>query len=171
MVEPGGNSADHRGRSRQNPGRNEQAQHEQRGAEHPAHPLARPRAYLGHDELLALAHFAVGFQEGGDARDAEVVERLAFGAVAPFPLVQLFRLAPVAFGIGAGIREGCLLGGGEIECSQLRQRVFGKIDQRLVGARGGRQLDRGGGESRGDDPARGRHRNVRRARRSPRRNG
>ena len=84
----------------------------------PSHALARPRAHFVHHELFALAHFAVGFQERGNPRHAEIVERLAFGAVASFPFVQLLGLAPVAFRIGAGIGEGRLLGGREIERAQ-----------------------------------------------------
>jgi hypothetical protein len=73
--------------------------------------------------------------------DAEIVERLAFGAVAFFQLVQPLRLGD-ALGVFAGLCEGRCLGAVKYSAAQRRNRVFDRVEQRLVGARRDRQLQR-----------------------------
>ena len=132
--------------------RGDQRQCEEARAYDPSHPLACPCAHLVHDELLAAAHLAVGFQERREPRDAEVVEAARAAALA-FLVVERVGGDAVAFGIGAGIGEDRLLGAAEIERAQRREGMFGGVDQRLVGARRHRKVHRGRGEDRGRGPS------------------
>src|SRR5712691_13366433 len=88
---------------RQKAGHHCQCDEEHATARDPADSLPRPRAHFALNKLLAAAHLAVGLDERGDAAHQKIVERLTFGAAARFQLIELFRLAAIAFGVGMGI--------------------------------------------------------------------
>src|SRR5438552_6738948 len=107
--------------------RNDKDERQDPRARDPAHAFARAHAHFVHDEFLAAAHLAVGFEEGGNPRHHLVVERGVLRAAARFALVQAFRLQLVALRILARLGVDLRLARGEVECAQQGYGVFSGV--------------------------------------------
>src|SRR6476646_2367032 len=101
---------------------------------------ARAHAHFAHDELLALAHLAIGFEERSDTGNGEIVERLPFGAITPLSFVQPLCFHAIAFGVFTRIGVCRRFRVCKVKRAQRGNHIFSQIEERLVGAWSGRKL-------------------------------